>query len=66
MKDTYSAKGRAILRLDLEIPVAKVKNALDHQAGVRDYDINYVNNYIRVEYDPRITTVEDIQKLVHN
>ena len=65
MKDTYSAKGRAILRLDREIPVLKVKKALDHEAGVTDYDINYVNNYVRVEFDPRKATVKDIQKLVH-
>jgi copper chaperone CopZ len=65
MKDTYSAKGRAILRLDREKPVVKVKNALDHEAGVTDYDINYVNNYVRVEFDPRKATIEDIQKLVH-
>ena len=65
MKDTYPAKGIAILRLDRELPVTKVKTALDHLSGVTDYDINYVNNHIRVEYDPRKTSIEDIQKIIH-
>ncbi len=66
MADVYQTRGRAILRLDSrEYSVAKVKNALNHQVGVTDYDINYVNSYIKVEYDPRKTTIEDLQKLVH-
>jgi spore coat polysaccharide biosynthesis protein SpsF (cytidylyltransferase family) len=65
MKATHAAKARAILRLDGDLPFAKAEKELSHLYGVLDYEINYVNNSVRVEYDPEKTTMDAIQKLVH-
>lgn len=59
------AKARAILRLDSDGQPARVGKELSHLSGVLDYEINYVYNTVRVEYDPQKTTMDDIQKIVH-
>jgi hypothetical protein len=65
LKSIHVAKARAILRLDSDGQFARVSKDLSHLDGVLDYEINYVNGSVRVEYDPRKTTMGDISKIVH-
>lgn len=65
MKTVHKAKARAILRLDHEDSRANVEKELSRLSGVLDYEINYVNDSIRVEFNPLETTIEDLQRIAH-
>ena len=64
LTDTNPAKARAILRLDHELPITQVDNALSSLLGIIDYEINHVTKMVRVEYDPQKITLEEILKIV--
>lgn len=65
MKTTHVDRARAILRLDPDTQFGKIGKELSHLTGVFDYEINYVNDTIKVEYDPMKTSMDEIQKIVH-
>jgi copper chaperone CopZ len=41
-----------------------MEKGLEHLSGVVDYEINYLNDAIKVDYDPQKTTLEHIRSIV--
>ena len=41
-----------------------MENGLEHLSGIVDYEINYMNDAVKVEYDPKKITLEDIRSIV--
>jgi copper chaperone CopZ len=65
MKTSHVSKARVILKLNPETQFGKIGKELTHVAGVFSYEINYVNDSIKVEYDPLKTSMNEIQRIVH-
>jgi Heavy-metal-associated domain len=41
----------------------RLDKLLKSSSGVLSYEINYVNNTLRVEFDPEKTSIEELRKL---
>jgi hypothetical protein len=53
---------RAVFQI--HIPIAKLQRLLKGDSRVLDYEINYVNNTLRVEFDPAKITIQELRDLV--
>jgi hypothetical protein len=63
MMKVHNNRARAVLQI--HVSIGKLEDSLDRTEGILDYKINYVNNTLRIVYDPNTISIDEISKLTH-
>jgi hypothetical protein len=54
------------LRLDMRIPSGQIETQLRKLKGIKDVTTNHVSHAVKIRYDPRIVTIEEIRTVLKN